>query len=32
MVLLNVYMDVEVTCEKVIDEMAKYPRQMDFIL
>lgn len=32
MALLNVYRDVEVTCEEIIDEMAKVPRRLDFIL
>jgi len=32
LMLLNLYRDVEVTCEEIIDIMAKVPRRIDFIL
>jgi len=32
LMLLNLYRDVEVTCEEVIDVMAKVPRRIDIIL
>lgn len=30
--LLNVHRDVEVTCDEVLNEMAKMPRRMDMVL
>jgi len=32
LMLLNLYRDVEVTCEEVIDIMAKKPRRIDIVL